>query len=368
MSDITLEDVLILEGLDYKVVSGRSGNQLNIRECPACGKTEWKVYANEETSLGNCFSGNCGLRFNLFGFVRELLTSRGGSPRNSDVAEYLRQARQKLGYRPKRPKPRITAAVSEEGVILPFSSPIPDLKGVNHPYLESRGITGEYAGEFHLRFSLFGWHEYKDENGETRRQDFSNRIIIPVYDLNGELRTFQGRDVTGASKARYKFAGGLPGTGRYIYNGHAAKALSAQHITLSEGPFDVWKTKIATDQAPDLAKIVPCGTFGMELSQAKEGDDQMGALARLKKAGLKRVTMLWDPEPKAYLKAIEACLRISSYVGIETYLALLPQGKDPGDADAIMIQRAVRDAVPVTRMSALKLRMNNPYEAKTAPA
>lgn len=361
--DLTLEDILNLEGLDYKETSGSSGAQLNIKECPRCGKDKWKVYAGRDSSLGNCFS--CDLRFNLFGFVRELLEGRGGTVENRDVAAYLADAKRKLGYKPReKVAPKVHVEIGK--VVLPTSRPLD--ASYNHPYLEQRGITGEYAAAYHLRYSMFGTHRYTQPNGETKDQSFRERIIIPVFDLDGELKTFQGRDVTGISENRYIFAGGLPGTARYLYNGHTAKALHAKHVLMCEGPTDVIKAQIALDQAEDLKKIVAIGTFGMDLTKSPEGDDQVSAFSKLKRlGGLETVTIMWDGEPKAYEKALVAA-DILLGIGLNVRIATLPFELDPGDADATVIHRCVRDAKPYSKLSGLKLRMNNPYKVKQSPA
>ena len=358
MSDLTLEDVLIFDALDYKEVSGSSGDQLNIKACPNCGKERWKVYANKSLSVGNCFS--CNESFNLFKFVRWTLIERGGMGATQDVRAYLADVSRKLGYRPKVEMLAPKVMVEEGAFELPQSSELPYTDGKNHPYLESRGITGEYAKRFGLRYSLFGWHGYLNQKGETVKQSFAERIIIPVYNLDGLCVTFQGRDVTGIAEAKYKFAGGLPGTARYLYNGHTAKALHGAHALMCEGPTDVIKAQVALDQAPDLARVVPVGSFGMTLSSTKVGDDQVGAFQKLKAAGLNTVTIMWDAEPEAYSRALDAGAMLTK-IGLTVRVACLPAGLDPGAADASVIQRAVREATEFTRLSRLRMSMRNPY-------
>jgi DNA primase len=252
-----------------------------------------------------------------------------------------------------------------------MSMSLPDLKGQNHAYLEGRGIDADHAGLYGLRFSLFGTHNYLNEKGEPMKQSFANRIIFPVWNLDGTMVTFQGRDVTGTSDTRYKFAGGLPGTGRYLYNGHTARGLRAKHVVMNEGPTDVIKTDIALKQTPDLNHIVPVGSFGMNLSKTKAGDDQVGAFSKLKREGLERVTILWDGEAEAFDAALDAAALLIK-VGLTVFVAKLPRltpdekargvkSHDPGSVDAIVVQRAVREAEEVTRLSLLRMRMNNPY-------
>lgn len=361
-SELTLEDLLIHEGLDYKEVSGNKGQQLHIRECqnPECQADTWKVYANAETGLGNCFK--CGKTFNVFGFVRLLLKNRGGEPSNRDVGLYIADIARRLGYRPRIEKPKVVVAVHDGEVTLPFSTPLPYSNG-NHPYLDRRGISGEWAQKFNLRFSAFGTHKYLNDKGEEVSQNFSNRIIVPVPDLNGVIRTFQGRDVTDYAEDKYKFAGGLPGTARYLYNGHVAYALKAQHVCMGEGAFDVIPIQIALSQFADSAGVIAIGSWGMHLTKSADGDDQVTAFQKLRQVGLQIVTIMWDGEPKAYERALEAA-ELLLKVGLRVRIATLPAGKDPNEVDARVVHQAWQDATEVTRLSLLRLKMKNPYSPR----
>ena len=70
MDSISAEDILEYFGARYKRTTGSHGHQLNVRECPLCGGGNWKVYLNEETGLGNCFHGDCQVKFNKFKLLR----------------------------------------------------------------------------------------------------------------------------------------------------------------------------------------------------------------------------------------------------------------------------------------------------------
>ncbi len=86
-------------------------------------------------------------------------------------------------------------------------------------------------------------------------QKGERRLLIPVYDLDGKLVTFQGRDIIGDQDAKYLFPPALPGTGRFLYNGH--NAVRARRIAMGEGAFDVFSLKAAIDGESDLRDIVP---------------------------------------------------------------------------------------------------------------
>lgn len=68
LDDIDTEQLVAFEGYEYRVSNGNSGVQLNIKDCPNCHRSDYKVYLNAETGLGNCFVCNTG--FNKYKFVK----------------------------------------------------------------------------------------------------------------------------------------------------------------------------------------------------------------------------------------------------------------------------------------------------------
>ena len=357
--DLDMESYLNNEAVDYKTSSGSSGIQLHVRECPECGNDNWKVYLNADTGLGNCFA--CGERFNKWKFGKALK----GYATTKELYAHFVQTKKDLGYvAPVKKRPVLTAMVEEE-LELPPSMALPTKDGLNALYLEERGITNEYAAYFHLRYCDDGWHSYIKVDGSKGGQNCSKRIIIPVYDLYGKLRTFQARDVTGTAEIRYLFPATLPGTGRYLYNGHNAYAVAAAEVIVNEGPLDVAATKRVIDRFDEMRGIVPIGTFGKHLSVSLDGnEDQLGKFIALKKGGLKRVTLMWDGEHEALSAALDAAEVLWKRVGLEVKIAILPHGKDPDEADQIEVFNAWKNAIPVTAKSLLKLRFKNPYPKK----
>ena len=349
---LDLEWYLDREGLEYKENMGHRGRQLNLRECPLCGGDKWKVFLNADTGLGNCFSGSCEARFNKFTFIRAHIG--GGS--YATVKAHVTEAVREQGWRPKK---IAVKHVEADQVLsaLPPSYPLP-IDGKNLAYLAKRGIGADLAAYFHLRYCHQGMYLATRE-GKSIWQDFSQRIIIPVFDLDGELTTFQGRDITGTAEKKYKFPLGLPGTGRFLCNGH--NALGARRVVLNEGPFDVIAAKIALDAEVDLRDVVPIGSFGKNLTTGSpDGNDQGRRLLQLKGRGLEEVTIMWDGEKRAYHDAIDAALRIVG-LGIAACVAALPAGKDPNEVDGRVVRQAFRNATRVTRTTATKLRLSCPY-------
>lgn len=343
---LDMESWLDREGVRYRVTRGSRGTQLNVRECPCCGNSSYKVYLNADSGLGNCFSGDCEKKFNKWSFVRASM----GSANNAQVMEHIRTVAREQGWRPTR-----TSAVAvnmQTDLKLPESVALP--VGVrNLKYLDNRNITGEIAKYYSLRFSLRGVFRYQDDEGRARTQDYANRIIIPIFDLAGDMVSFQGRDITGEAEKKYLFPPGFASTGSVIYNGQNAHG--AEDIVIGEGVFDVAATKIAFDQQPALRHVVPVGSFGKHLSSGSD-DSQLGKLMILRESGLKRATLMWDGEPAALDAAIEVGLLLRRY-GLIARIAVLPEGKDPNEVAPAVVRDAYWKAVVVNESVAVRMRL-----------
>ena len=333
LDHIDPETFLDYEGVKFKRTFGSSGSQLNLKECPRCGGCSWKVYLNAETGLGNCFHGSCVGEdgFNLFSFAKHLwgLDAR-------DTIQKLKDYARDQGWIAKKTQ-GAAVDLSYVEAKLPDSVALP-YKGVLPKYLVKRGITQDIANFFNIHYCHKGAFVYVDSEGRKRWQNYDRRILIPVFDLDGNLVTFQGRDITGESEKKYLFPPGLPGTARFLYNGH--NAIGAETIVMCEGAFDVWAVKMALDERVELRKVAQVGSFGKHLSGgSKDGRDQLGALVSLKSFGLKTVVIMWDGEGAAIRSAIDAAKMIRS-VGINVKIALLPPDKDPNEVSADEVIRA----------------------------
>lgn len=359
VTDLSMEDYLCFEAIDYKNTFGQSGEQLNIKECPKCLNSKWKLYIGLDSGLGKCHA--CDSGFNKWKYI-EAHTGLSGK----ELYRHIASVKEALGAPSIRIKPKtvVTAEIEVGELELPQSLALPTPDGQNALYLEKRGITAEYSEYFHLRYCLDGWHRYTKPDGSRGGQNCANRIIIPVFDLEGKLVTFQARDVTGEAEIRYLFPSGLPGTGRYLYNGHNAYALGVSEVIVNEGPFDVAATKRVIDRFPEMKGIVPVGTFGKHLSINPDSADQFGAFMALKKRGLKRVTIMWDGEHEAFSAALSAAEALKKRGGLELFIAMLPEGKDPDEADQIEVYEAWANAIPVNAVNLAKYRVRNPYKRK----
>ena len=128
------------------------------------------------------------------------------------------------------------------------------------------------------------------------------RILIPIYDLDGKMRTFQGRDITGESDRRYLFPISLPASGKFLYNGH--NAIGKRTVIVSEGAFDVMGIKRALLLEETLREYVEpiersvCTYPARWMVKTKISLAHFEAEAK----GLETVVMMWDSEKQAIHK------------------------------------------------------------------
>lgn len=347
LDDLDIASWMEWQGIDYRRTTGSHGIQLNLRECPVCGNSNWKVYLNEATGLGNCFHGDCETKFNKYKFIKAAIGAKGFREVMENIDAYLEAA----GW---KPKPKIEPVkqnpINENASFnMPNFVPLP-VEGRNLKYLSARGITNEATAYFHLGFCKSGYFQFRKPDGSLGYRDFSMRVIIPIYDIDGKLASFQGRDITGTAEKKYLFPAGVRSTGSLFYNGH--NAVGASSIVINEGVFDVIATWQAFAEDASMRPIVPVGSFGKHLSMG-EGDSQIAYLLKLKEKGLKVVTFMWDGEPQAIHDACKAALELSKF-GFTVRLAVLP-GKDPNELPPVVVRTAYWQAVTVTPTTVAKL-------------
>lgn len=341
------------EGIVYKKSRGSSGMQLNMKECPNpdCGDRRWRTYANADTGLGKCFVCNEGLNKSKIVMFTQGVSYPG-------ALTIMRDYNAKMGYRPRK---KVEVAVEMNCEIrLPVSTELPTPEGQNLQYLESRGFSGEIAKYFHLRYCQHGWWMFKKDDASQGAQDFSNRVIVPVFDLDGMLKTFQGRDIGGWSDAKYLFPKGLPGTGRFLLNGHSV--MKAKRVVMGEGIFDIAAIKVAFDSDATLRTVVPVGSFGKHLSYGDlNGDDQLGRFVQLKRNGLEEVTIMWDGGKKELVSALNAA-ELLRKLGLRVRIATLPEGKDPNEVAPELVREAFDKAETYSPALAVRWRLRSPYK------
>lgn len=354
-SQVTAEEFLDYEGVDYRSTSGSRGPQFNIKTCPTCGGNSWKVYLSQDSGFGNCFHGSCGASFNLWTFAKALL----GTDDSKTIGQKFDEIAKTGGWKPKRRVKHAVAPPIVGELQLPMSLPIPD---GNIPYLADRGVSVQTAREFGMRVCHQGVFKYVDEEGAPKQIIFSGRIIIPISDLDNKVVTFQGRDFIGNQDPKYLFPARLPSTARFLYNGQRAAAAQWGHIVMGEGAFDTIAIQCAIDADRSLVGIGAVGSFGKKLTlDAEPGmETQLQALIGLKRLGLHTITIMWDGEAKALLAAVTAAKRLTG-IGFHVRVALLPPGKDPAEVTTEVIRKSIRLAVPYSTALYLKVRLKNPY-------
>lgn len=338
LEEFDLEVWLDDQGVDYNVKHGRSGEQLNLKECPRCGGKDWKVFINRDTGVGNCFHGACvdDPWFNKVTFVAAHMGLENGP-----AVKTIRQFNDSMGWRPKVEKKQVKE-VDITDLKLPESHELPTESGKNLKYLTDRGVTKEQTKKHGLRYSSNGYHEFV-LNGEKKRQYFSGRVLIPVMDMEGNLVTFQGRDVTGESDRKYLMASGLPATGRYLYNAH--NAVGAETAVLCEGVFSVYAMERVLEQ--NGIDGVALGTFGKTLSNSLDTDSQLSQLLDLKRNGLKTVYFMWDGEEKTIASAKKEAYALQKVSGLKCMVCELKDGHDPDSAKPSEVLAAFNQAKEV---------------------
>jgi DNA primase len=135
--------------------------------------------------------------------------------------------------------------------------------------------------------------------GNWQGKDFSYRLIIPVKDIDGNLISFLGRDITGKQELRYKNCPkelSAKPVKETLYNIEIAKDFDVVFVV--EGVFDLWR----------IDKPQSVATFGIELSQS-----QVKLLSMFRK-----IVFIFDPEEKAQHNAKTYAQRISA-TGCDAY-------------------------------------------------
>lgn len=205
-----------------------------------------------------------------------------------------------------------------------------------YEYLKNRGITDGTIKKFGLGYALEGWQNvrnylkqrgFSEEEiltlGLTTKNDkgniydrFRNRIIFPVFDVNGRVIGFGGR-VLDDSKPKYLNSPETPifhkGTNLYGLN-LAVKHTTDRTIIMVEGYMDV----ISLSQG-GVGNVV--ATLGTALTEAQ---------CRLLKRYVDTVVVSFDADI-AGQKATSRSITMLQNVGFDIRILQIPQGKDPDE-------------------------------------
>jgi DNA primase len=184
-----------------------------------------------------------------------------------------------------------------------YPSEFQKLKPVHYNYLKSRGFKPSFA----RKLGLLGTDWY----GE-----YSWRVIIPVW-LDGELISYQGRDITGRASLKYKACAKVDETYHHQNMIYGIDDIKGDTIIIVEGVFDAWKLYGYAG-----------ATFGSAWTPSQ---------ARMIASRFKKFYSLYDPEEQAQENADKLAKYLTAR-GLEGENLVLDLGtrddgyeRDPGD-------------------------------------
>jgi DNA primase len=182
--------------------------------CPECGVDERKgnLEVSLEKHLFHCWA--CGDVNNMQGPLGKLLDLYG-TKQQKKIYNLL----QPENHKPKEKK-RDRLRLPEGFTLFKDSTPIYPIRRQAHNYLISRGITDEMIEKYSVGFCDKGSHK--------------GRIVVPSYDLKGELNYYIARSWDPKSRAKYKNPEAEKD--KIIFNEHLINW--GEDIFLVEGVFD----------------------------------------------------------------------------------------------------------------------------------
>ena len=154
-------------------------------DCPVCddGKHKGNLEVNIEKGLFHCWS--CGDSEGTHGSLGKLF-DKFGTRKQKKLYTILRPDETEKKVRVKKPK----VVLPESFTLFKDSHPIYPVRRQAYNYLKNRGITDEIIEKFGIGFCDKGSH--------------SGRIVIPSYDLKGNLNYYVGRSWDPNSRAKYR--------------------------------------------------------------------------------------------------------------------------------------------------------------------
>lgn len=261
--------------------------------CPFCDDTKAHLGCAPDSLTFNCW--RCGWHPTKETIAKLL------NIRESDVSALLKQYN--LRKRPARDKKEFNRKIN----IHPFRYPEPydsKLGKVHKKYLKKRGFDPIYM-EKEWDLISTGPVSFLD------KLDYKYRIIIPII-WNGEVVSFQSRDVTEQSKFKYMVC---PPEREKIH-----------HKNIIYGNQEYWeynRVGIITEGVTDVWKLGPlaCATFGMKFTmpQVLEMAHQFD-----------RIFIVFDSEKQAQKQAKKLAIKLRM-LRKEVYIQTVGKNKDPGD-------------------------------------
>lgn len=316
-----VEKYLIDRKISFEEIDSANGKQLKVEVCPFCKNINHKgnhhphrLYIRSDDKRFLCY--NCSEKGNIIKLLSgiEQISERSVIDKYifGDYVELLPEELKILIIESEREK-------REENFLPPISLPSsfsPINVGLQnlapqHRYLSRRGLLNtEMVQKFDLRFCKYDYLEWgEDKNGKIKRIVVKDRIIFPIW-FEGQIRGWQGRDITDAQKPPYLINKGFQKQ-LLLYNYDNLK--DKEYITLVEGPIDAIKCH----------EINGICLFGKYLSKVQER-------YLLKMKNLKKIYLCFDnDDPKALESQQNIAKRLNCFY--EVYIINLPDGKDAGD-------------------------------------
>jgi len=291
----------------YRYVSG--GSQLQIDECPFCGRSgrDSSVYVGVFSQAGFCH--HCEVGFSGISYVmeREGIPYKKAKAILDDDDDY---------------------AATPKDVAAPFEVPFPDTVPISmsddaQDYLEGRNITKEMITHFSLQYCIRNL-DITFPNGEQRQYKTKYRIVIPIFDLEGNIISWQARDTTGRAKNKYLFPPEFR-SAEYLYNAVNIPD-NPNYLIISEGLFDVfgwWRAGFKNVVA----------TFGKKISSFQ--------IDLVKKINPKVIFIAWDAD--ALIKKYEFCEKYN-YLFSDIRILELPGNLDSDECDFDTLMSAFKSA------------------------
>ncbi len=305
--------------------------------CPFHEEKTPSFFVSPDKQIFHCFG--CGKGGNVFSFVMEY--------EKVSFPEAVELLARKYGI--PLPKDRTGARVPSAGISLKNIFAINELASRFYhknlfskrgkpalDYLFSRGLTLNTIKEFRLGYAPAEWDEFvnlarkkgakdrlivssglgiESEKGKVYDR-FRNRIIFPVFDLQGRVVGFGGRVLDPQDSPKYLNSPDTPvfKKSQLLYGLNRARSFAAPKLFLVEGYMDV----IGLFQA-GIKNAVAC--LGTSIT-----DSHLKILQRY----TKELVLVFDPDP-AGINAARRAVRLGLNLPITIKVLFLPEGLDPDE-------------------------------------
>lgn len=325
-----LDVVEVIEGYIRLKKAGKDYKAL----CPFHKEKNPSFYVSPSKQIWHCFS--CQKGGDIFSFVQAI--------EGVEFPDALRTLAKKAGVILKKQDPQIQSKrnilyeICEESANF-FQEELEKNKSVQE-YLEDRGLENKIIKEFRIGYALNSWnglYKYlielgykasdiekagllvKKEKGDGYYDRFRNRIMFPIFDLNGQVAGFSGR-IYGENEGGVKYVN-TPETMIYnksqiIYGLDKAKVeiRKKNQCILVEGQFDV----IMVHQAGSKNAVAISGSALTE--------DHLKIIKRY----TENLVFSFDADSGGEA-ATKRAIGNAQKLDFNIKVALLPKDKDPAD-------------------------------------